>query len=1831
MPFAKNVIGKMQLPSSLGTGQSIQMPKFNEPIQAPGERYQQVPSGTEFEEPGLPRQIEAPADTRYANLGKIPGQFFQSPSTTTGIVRQEEEQARGTVAAKRDIYTAGLPGTVTNVDHIMPIWLGGSSTPENLRVLVPGKHKVVTAAQAAVLSLFRNPELSKKYIGRELDLPEARMWAIRAIDFTPTQVKSLKMKGDSGLLSAKNREEEVKMAANAFNSWNARPSKLGWSAVRDYLRGGETTGWQALKSILPIPTSWKEAGIALRAGPGAIVSTEESKMAGETLGRGIARHMPDTALSRFIQGATTGGTLGHIPIPGKETDTGALKAAHFGGALFGGLAPLFTGGEIYKAAPRVIGKFSPKLAKTLFPSIDVALAEASKNLPASAKFLRNSFTNKRFAAFLKRLPANATIFGALGQLSRQEENTIEARAKELAADIGVAGVVSLVKPGLSPELWGVWAGTTVIDALAGASPTEAATNGTIMTLFHAMGGAGAEEPFYRSSVEAANRFTQARFLPGERPYAPEKMPTTQQEVDVVKMGYEAELQKIRSRVESDPNLTPEQKESEIMKIILAQRVKYLSTLPAAERNKLAKEDYKSLLNYFAEKPSKGKGISQEAESAKKVADNLEDERWTNFEDEKGTEFESGGVVGELPQAVVDRITRATEDGVLIRTEDGRLVPDANVKTMVVLRDDVPTKDGGPTGEIVMIPPDGPPISLGLAGPEAKTVIDRLTKEGSRMTEAVIPEIIPGEHTKIKVKVTETLLKRSEAVNLIDKEINKQEVSEIKTAVKKRPALMGPEQVPAKLIRKEGKFEFSKAPKTAVERPLTNKEIERSKSMYPAETVAEVLKRDTAKGTLRKDMLPALNDKQIQRAMRETVIAARKPLLEAELASNLESQLKNLFSEYERRLEKTMIQDPNLDINSEEFKQASITIDKEQEKMARQLMELGLTPSSEIGIVDPAITERTLKLQKELGLPPDEALHEAVKQDVAIRMLGVKPKAKLSRGVIPPVPMAKPVPRGSVKTVAPIGKRFAIGRQVEASELAMAEAIASTGKKTLPEEWEDIRRKVEQIEATPERGKGDIWSKPKETNPDRERQFYKTQTALVSELEGVPRLKKETFAGRPREDFEKRSMISGYESDLKEALDSYLTSVERSIDLKKNRLLLGERGQEAEQIRTAKISPRKLQGYKGLEKDDIYMLRQQGEAWIDLKLEQAKEVETQYAKGEGETLWERAPSDMTSNEEYNAYQEFAKGVEEGRFSGEEGEYYAIRDLYVENDLATVQRNSVLRYDPKLNPEAKRMDDAWNKLVEEKKIIDTDDQSFRRDFARVWIDGDTRVKNESVLDIPELTTRLKEIEFEKNKEEIFKTTEKKFDFIKESKKKALENITYQDKDVAGKTIEKPIMNPIARLFEVEARKAEASKNEDSARFSRELNEKMAKKYTPWTTKEGEAIPGWYEVVLRDPTKLFAADASMGSHIVMTPTEAEVIQRFYSGTLFKNNTSDNPMVHEVVRRLEGQKGQIYTSLVPNEVQPERSVNIRNVVRGVVAEKTGIGDFLNEIAKTPEERNAVKNFLETGNESYLIRYQENKPADTKLFDALIDFEMMSAQAPTTNITSAAMQRYGEEIAARWGMKPEFMEDIFARYRGTRAGEVIEREVMREKGEEISGEGEEEVGVYGMEELKNQDYTLFDLVTGALARAKPGGEIGDIESKIVSQDFQTLSEGERKKATDLMSEYLSNLLVPAVKEARGAEWFIEEKGVRVEKQKQEDIKAMAERLSELMKKKRKSEPGKSYEKTRLDEQITSVRQDLARLEGRFAPGEPFKTRKEFIKEKDRKRSIVEALKERPR
>ena len=77
------------------------------------------------------------------------------PRRVSAGTRAKILAATGHVCARPD-----CPERATDVDHILPLWLGGSNREKNLEGLCPGHHAAKTKAEAALRAKAKRRELN---------------------------------------------------------------------------------------------------------------------------------------------------------------------------------------------------------------------------------------------------------------------------------------------------------------------------------------------------------------------------------------------------------------------------------------------------------------------------------------------------------------------------------------------------------------------------------------------------------------------------------------------------------------------------------------------------------------------------------------------------------------------------------------------------------------------------------------------------------------------------------------------------------------------------------------------------------------------------------------------------------------------------------------------------------------------------------------------------------------------------------------------------------------------------------------------------------------------------------------------------------------------------------------------------------------------------------------------------------------------------------------------------------------------------------------------------------------------------------------------------------------------------------------------------------------------------------------------------------------------------------------------------------------------------------------------------------------------------------------
>lgn len=660
----------------------VSVPSMWKPAAEPGARIQTPPKTAKFEAADSYRETPKTTQTEFVNLGNIPyirGQFARNPSDKTKIVPVSRETITG---AQKEGYRTGLgSGQEVQIDHMMPVWAGGTAEAENLRPVPEGENQsgALTKAQAVLRILFRNPELAQKHLGRQLDLAETRMWLIRAADFTDKDVKGVGTL-TSGGLKDETSDEAVKNAAKVFNKWQERP-KGNVFGMPNWLAGT----FKAIKGIAGLPFSTE--GSKEFAGKVSEHAAAGAKMGIEGLesipgiGKPLASVVKKTNL--IGQGATSALSLGHFTAPPEPDETSADRLARTSGQILGGVVQWRVGGElIAKGVTGGLAKIAPKFAAKYFPV-------GTANAVTAAKGFKG-----RWQSMLKRLPANIVLMGATGQLSRQEENTAEARIKALGYGSALAVPASLARPGFTKDLMGLWMGVGAIEAASGVPYTDAAINATAFTIYHATG-----DMFGPEAVK--KKASQIRVLPAG--VGPTGTPVPQIAEAPIRMkmvtdengNQRAEMEVVPN---TDPNLTPEQRRAEDLRNVLIAKQEEYATLSPEERAKREADDYRTAQEMLNRNPQAFSGMSQAADDAS--------QKVIGTPAVVPVEGEPAHTVPLKKSKAVDlQVKRATDDGTLLPAQ-GLLVPADGTRAVMTLRDD------GLPPEVVLVSEKGDRYPLG---------------------------------------------------------------------------------------------------------------------------------------------------------------------------------------------------------------------------------------------------------------------------------------------------------------------------------------------------------------------------------------------------------------------------------------------------------------------------------------------------------------------------------------------------------------------------------------------------------------------------------------------------------------------------------------------------------------------------------------------------------------------------------------------------------------------------------------------------------------------------------------------------------------------------------------------------------------------------------------------------------------------------------------------------------------------------------------------------------------------------------------------------------------
>lgn len=728
-------------------------PIVGKALEVGGDRWRPIAPGTTFE-PGTyedgysPRgQVDAPSDVRRANLGQLGGEFFQSPTVKGSVIRSEDKIPYST---KKE-YRQGLPTALAEVEHVYPRWAGGTSEKGNIQILPKFEHAKKTAVDHVMRTLYRNPELTKKLLGRKIEKNDA---VNMVMNYQGLNVDDLLGK-DAIFLDKNFTDKAVKLAVKKYKEWS-KPVE------------------SAHIGPIAIPSSWKEFKSLFKADTLSPISeargikTNIIKKGGDIASQKVASIMPDTAFGEFGKGFTSGITLGWVPYePEGYEKSAAMKVSQGAGAIVGGLAGMIAAMYATRGAfgmgkaalsaslaksgiPGISGwasrlaaanKFSlgavPKPISTTTPLVTAASkalqAVGEKGIPivsSLAAKVGNVGKVGKFAKNLKELTPTLTVIGQMNRFDGDAEEVIKQRANRLAADLGFSVVGAAFPLGgfKLKNIAPVWMGTGLVDVAAGSTWQEALTDATVSTLFQGIAGPKSMDILKQASAETRN--IRSRVLGSQASDLNSPNLTQQQRLERLEM----ETADGFGLIDRDGTITASQKKDAKIEFLLAQKLAYAETLPPKERAKYMEEQAKSAMRYAMRNgqsdPASGHGALVAAAEADPTVS------------VKGS-ASSESVPIDVGSRGQSSVRRAAEKGILVPDESGTgmgLGEDAHAFSVT---SELP--DGNVQKELVVGKPGEAPVVIGRVSSLDQTGVDF----ANRMDEANVKSV---EAVSVKVDV-----------------------------------------------------------------------------------------------------------------------------------------------------------------------------------------------------------------------------------------------------------------------------------------------------------------------------------------------------------------------------------------------------------------------------------------------------------------------------------------------------------------------------------------------------------------------------------------------------------------------------------------------------------------------------------------------------------------------------------------------------------------------------------------------------------------------------------------------------------------------------------------------------------------------------------------------------------------------------------------------------------------------------------------------------------------------------------------------------------------------
>lgn len=636
--FNKNVAANILTPA-----ESRYVPKkeglyeAGKQIVTPTKKTEEIPSYMSFVDADTKNRWVSPTESTL--LKNLPatiggGQYITDPSQPGSLIKAQRvlvnEDIRNDILGKR-------PSSMFEVDHLVPLWLGGADTITNLQVLDKNTHAKKTAAQAVPLTLLANDKIN---------LNQAKQMAL---------------------------------------TWQNKDVS-GIPEVDQY-------GYIPLDIAEKYQKKWEEDSKKIDTSKYFNKETITESM--QDFGKGF---LP-TSVREFAKGLVGGASAGIVPGTEINEESGKIgTVSNIAGNILGtitGLGLLSKGvGLTFKGARSVMGM---KKAVTV---ADEALIESGLVSDIGSLTAKSLQSAKRTET-LKRVASSAgllSLWGQIGTTGReitgQEQAQFKSHIKQFFTDVAYGGLLGSAGQNLKGYAL-VGNGTLALSLMTSGDVVKSLQDAALMTALHGIGykkglvdkttRVGHEEA-YKMSASTLNTYVgdivptvkKGTTVPETLKIAPEKVAKLKAEYKakypqdtrfdnldpsdsgaaVQLIGKDARNKFMDTVVKADGKISPEEVKQELQRITVAENQLYNQTLPKEQRIEKEVQDLISLGEKLRPKVSSDK--RREAANTTKLLNEVPFEMPEKvYENPNNTQFISGNVPTTGYGSNIDTISKQT--------------------------------------------------------------------------------------------------------------------------------------------------------------------------------------------------------------------------------------------------------------------------------------------------------------------------------------------------------------------------------------------------------------------------------------------------------------------------------------------------------------------------------------------------------------------------------------------------------------------------------------------------------------------------------------------------------------------------------------------------------------------------------------------------------------------------------------------------------------------------------------------------------------------------------------------------------------------------------------------------------------------------------------------------------------------------------------------------------------------------------------------------------------------------------------------------------------------